>query len=82
MSDPFKDPYEHLITQLFLLSFCPGSCVAQILSPHQAAAILNNCHRLYSTNASEEKAVSIEPVRSYKDKPCQGGFQGTDRQAI
>ena len=35
---------KHLITQLFLLGLWPASCVAQILSPYQATAILNNCH--------------------------------------
>lgn len=77
----FQNPDEHLITQLFLLSFWPASCVAQISSLPQAAAMLNNCHWLFSANASGGKAVSTEPVRSNKDKTSQWGFQETDTQA-
>ena len=80
--------HKHLITQLFLLGLWPASCVAQILSPYQATAILNNCHWLFLINASGEKTVSIETVRSNKtssakevsreltDKPNDGNYLG------
>ena len=79
---------KHLITQLFLLGLWPASCVAQILSPYQATAILNNCHWLFLINASGEKAVSIETIRSNKtssakevsreltNKPNDGNYLG------
>ena len=79
---------KHLITQLFLLGLWPASCVAQILSPYQATAILNNCHWLFLINPSGEKAVSIETVRPNKtssakevsreltDKPNDGNYLG------
>ena len=80
--------HKHLITQFFLLCLWPASHLAQILSPYQATTILNSCHWLFLINASGEKTVSIEMVRSNKtssakevsreltDMPNDGNYLG------
>lgn len=66
---------EYVITQLFLLSFWAASRVVQILSPPKAPAMLNNCHWLFSTNASGGKLLTLSQSHQIKTSLGNGTFQ-------
>lgn len=81
----FQSPYEHLISQHFLLSFFffwSASCLPQLLSLPQAAVILNICCWLILTNALRKHCSHWLSSESYqiKTSPNSDSLQKTFKQ--